>query len=67
MTAFNGTAGIVFSENHSYHTTADGSGYAQLGWSFSGTEMDVVAQNNYFSGLHTAPEFSSFMLLIPTA
>jgi hypothetical protein len=45
-----GSSGIVFTNNHSFHNINDGTGTAQLGWEFSGTEFDLLAQNNYFIG-----------------
>jgi hypothetical protein len=45
-----GASGIVFTNNHSYHNINDGTGTAQLGWEFSGTERDLLAENNYFVG-----------------
>jgi len=48
VTVGSGSEGIIFDDNHSYHTDDDG--YVQLGWEFSGVEKDLLARNNYFIG-----------------
>jgi hypothetical protein len=55
VTVGSGAEGIIFNDNHSYHNTNE-DGYSQLGWSFSGIEKDLVAQNNYFIGGESAVE-----------
>ena len=56
VTGGSGASGIVFTNNHSYHNTGDVSGTAELGWSFSSTELDLDAENNYFVGGLTTVE-----------